>query len=59
MIDSREVPVSHTWGNGGQFVFVVPDLSLVVVFTGGNYGDIVAQKQAFEIMHRFILPSAM
>lgn len=55
----REVSAAHTWGNGGQFVYVIPDLNLVVVLTGSNYGDIVRQKQAFDIMHRFILPAAM
>jgi CubicO group peptidase (beta-lactamase class C family) len=42
----RDVPVGgqvyHTYraaGNGGQMVIVVPDLDLVVTFTGGNYNQ--------------------
>ncbi|MCO7223518.1 serine hydrolase [Pleionea sp. CnH1-48] len=54
---NKMVPVAHTWGNGGQFVFVAPDLNLVVVFTGSNYGDIKKQKQAFEIMKKYIIPA--
>lgn len=57
-LDRMIVPASHTWGNGGQFVFVVPSLDTVIVFTGSNYGDIDKQKQAFEIMHKYLLPAA-
>lgn len=56
-INNKTIPVSHTWGNGGQFVFVVPDLDVVIVFTGSNYGNIIKQKQPFEIMHRYLLPA--
>ena len=57
-LGKMSVPVSHTWGNGGQFIFVVPSLDIVIVFTGSNYGNIDKQKQAFEIMHKYLLPAA-
>lgn len=47
----------HTWGNGGQFIFVLPDYGRVVVFTGRNYGDIDGQKQPFDVMARYLLPA--
>ncbi|MCC7408822.1 MAG: serine hydrolase [Phycisphaeraceae bacterium] len=43
-------------GNGGQFIFVVPDLDLVVVFTGGNYGS-PAANQAYPMLIKHILPA--
>ena len=51
----KAIPVSHSWGNGGQFIFVVPKQNKVMVFTGSNYGDINKQKQAFDIMHQYLL----
>ena len=41
-------------GWGGQEIIVIPDLDLVVVFTGGNY---VVKKHIYEILERFILPA--
>jgi CubicO group peptidase (beta-lactamase class C family) len=41
-------------GNGGQYIFIIENLNLTVVFTQGNYGSYKA-KQAFEILANFIL----
>jgi CubicO group peptidase (beta-lactamase class C family) len=45
-------------GNGGQYIIVVPELRMVVVFTGGNYNSPLA-GQAFRMLTGFILPAFM
>jgi CubicO group peptidase (beta-lactamase class C family) len=45
-----------TSGNGGNYVFVVPALDLVVMFTGSNYNTDLSQ-QPFTIMTNGILPA--
>ena len=45
-------------GNGGQFLFVIPDVEMVIVFTGGNYGSAVA-NQVFRIVTRHVLPAVI
>ena len=43
-------------GNGGQFVMVVPELDLVVMFTGGNYGNFsVWRRFRDELLPQYIL----
>ena len=42
-------------GRGGQWVFVYPDLDLVVVFTGGN--DNRLANQPLDILRRYVFPS--
>ncbi|KUJ59930.1 hypothetical protein AR687_20830 [Flavobacteriaceae bacterium CRH] len=44
-------------GNGGQYIFIIENLNLTVVFTQGNYGSFKA-KQAFEILAQFILQNS-
>ncbi len=45
-------------GNGGQYVFVVPDLDLVAVITSGNFRN-GRLRQPEEILRNWILPSAL
>ena len=43
-----------TRGFGGQYIFCVPELNLVVTFTGQNYGNAGADY-AFSLMQDFII----
>lgn len=43
-------------GNGGNYIFVVPDIDLVVVFTSGIYDNSVIFYPC-ELMDRFIIPA--
>jgi len=47
--------VWYASGNGGQLLFVVPSLELVVAFTGRNYNSPRA-RVPFEILARVIVP---
>ena len=44
------------FGQGGDYIFVVPKLDLVVVFTGGMY-DLNEMFYPAELMEQFIVPS--
>jgi CubicO group peptidase (beta-lactamase class C family) len=43
-------------GNGGQYIVVLPDANMVVVFTGGNYDSNLA-SQPFDMLTRYIVPA--
>lgn len=57
-INDVMVPTYYASGNGGQFIFVLPDIDMVVVFTGSNYNSPKSQ-QAFEIIGKFILRATL
>ena len=44
-------------GNGGQYIFVMPELDMVTVFTGGNYNSPKAGLP-FQLLSKFIVPAA-
>jgi CubicO group peptidase (beta-lactamase class C family) len=52
--DAFQHDVLFASGNGGQYIFIIKSLDMVVVFTQGNYGSWKA-KQAFEILAKYIL----
>ncbi len=53
----RTVAVYVTAGYGGQYIFCVPDLDLVVAFTGHNYEYGPGTRDLYRMMEEFILPS--
>jgi len=54
-VNNRTVSSFKAIGWGGQEIFVLKDLAMVVVFTGANY---VGNVPCDEIMQRYILPAA-
>jgi len=53
-ISKKEVDFYAASGWGGQKIMVIDDLSMVVVFTGGNY---VIKNHHQKILERIVLPS--
>ena len=54
--DGDAHPLWQFKGNGGQYVFVLPDHDLVAVFTGGNYNH-EQQGVPYQLMGQFVLPA--
>jgi CubicO group peptidase (beta-lactamase class C family) len=51
---SKKMDMFYAGGWGGQFIMVIPELSTVVVFTGGNY---LSYRPPFEILKKYVLPA--
>ncbi|MCK5278984.1 MAG: serine hydrolase [Cyclobacteriaceae bacterium] len=47
--------VFFSWGGGGQYLFIIPHLDMVVVTTAGNYSN--NETMAIEMLRDYILAS--
>jgi CubicO group peptidase (beta-lactamase class C family) len=56
-LEGHSLEAFLTSGYGGQYIFCVPDLNLVVAFTGHNYDNSEGVTNLFEMVQGFIIPS--
>jgi CubicO group peptidase (beta-lactamase class C family) len=57
--DNRVIEAFWAWGHGGQFIFVLPEMDLVVVFTAKPYDNPGYSERAFNMMTKYIIPAVM
>ncbi len=55
-VKGQLISLVYAHGNGGNFIFIVPELKLVAAFTGKNYGD-RSQFIPMQLLTREIIPS--
>lgn len=58
-VQDHDYRVYAAEGNGGQFVIVVPELSLVVAITAGSYGEFSTWYPLQELVADYIIPAAL
>ena len=55
-IDGKTISSVEARGNGGQYIFILPELDTVVVITSGNYRKGQLLRQPEKILSDYILP---
>ncbi len=59
-VGGRQIASVEARGNGGQYIFVVPELDLVAVITAGNYrGGLETTRQSQRMFERYVLPAVV
>jgi len=55
-INNQEIKAFWAAGNGGNYIFILPRLDMVAVFTGGNYSNIL-EVQVFGMLFNYLIPA--
>ncbi|HAP59803.1 MAG TPA: serine hydrolase [Cytophagales bacterium] len=56
-VGSRQVRTIEAWGNGGQYLIIIPEWNMTVTFTAGNYNLFPEMEIPLEILEEYILPA--
>lgn len=57
-VNGKKMKTIEAWGNGGQFLIIIPEIEMTITFTGGNYNLFPEmEEKPFEILNKYILPA--
>lgn len=57
-VGGKKMKTIEAWGNGGQFLIIIPEAEMTITFTGGNYNLFPEmEEKPFEILEKYILPA--
>lgn len=57
-VNGKQLKTVEAWGNGGQFLIIIPELDMTITFTGGNYNLFPEmENKPFSILNEYILPA--
>ena len=59
VINSKKVELFYAAGKGGQYIFVVPKLDLVAVFTSKTFNNVFGEFWPQTLMVTYILPAML
>ena len=58
IINNQVIKAFWAAGNGGNYIFILPSLDMVTVFTGGNYSNIL-EVQVFGMLINYLIPAVL
>ena len=57
-VGGKKMKTIEAWGNGGQFLIIIPEIEMTIGFTGGNYNLVPEmEEKPFELLEKYILPA--
>ena len=54
-LNGKKYKTYYAAGNGGQYIFIFPEIEMVIVFTGGNYNDYGYRNPREILIQPFII----
>lgn len=57
-VGGKKMKTIEAWGNGGQFLIIIPEVKMTLTFTGGNYNLFPEmEEKPFDLLETYIFPA--
>ena len=56
-LGGKKMKSIEAWGNGGQFLIIIPEIDMTITLTGGNYNVYPEMERGFKLLEQYIFPA--